>query len=360
MILKSRFPNKTWTFKQIQPLPLICKKFEFYNTTINKCDPIVSLPSDCSYPIYSNLKGCLTCPANKIYSDENFSCESTCPKTKNYLNNEKNICYSCNLSCLTCSEYSKCLSCDSQSKYFNLKNYSCLDSCDSFLEVYSDVLNTCVNGKILLNLVQNSSIQMMISGPEKLDIRSTNFTVKLQLLNQTIMSNYSKLMALFDYEWTIDDLSKDYFILINQSSSLFVTLNQNKIIYQSSIEPVFTLNIKFNNQSISILKKYIKILLFNLIPYIQNEQNLIFFNNHMITIDASLSYDEMTLSDNINIKYNQLNVKWECPEPFDRLDACKTKSSILAISNEEYSKILNPAKSNSNQSFIFNVKSLLN
>ena len=92
------------------------KYFNIKNETTNSGNCITD-PLDCS----NNSVGV-------IYSNSTKKCESTCPDTQS-LNTATNICESCHSECLTClspSDRTKCLTCNTSTIYAHYTNNRCL------------------------------------------------------------------------------------------------------------------------------------------------------------------------------------------------------------------------------------------
>src|SRR4051812_3206930 len=98
----------------------------------------------------------------------------------------------------------------------------------------------------------------------------------------------------------------------------------------------------YNTNNVGSVSKQITIRSYNLIPSIENENNLVFVSNFSILIDASSSYDEMYSNQNSKVVDTDLLFKWDCPPAFSKSIGCQSKNSKLQIQNTEYFSKLDP------------------
>ena len=124
----------------------------------------------------------------------------------------------------------------------------------------------------------------------------------------------------------------------------------------NSISPEFSLFVYFNNQLLNSIKKIVNLDSYKLVCQIKNENKLVFFLNSNITLDASLSYDEMDKIDKATRNSSESNMifSWECPQELNKSNACKSiNNSKLIIPNYEY---MNYLDTKIYQFFNFNVR----
>ena len=203
--------------------------------------------------------------------------------------------------------------------------------------------------------VQN--LTMSIVGKNNVNIlNENNFTLNLIVMNDKIPFNESKLIASLNFIWSVDNFSQNFLILRNESSSLFVMINNKLSI--NSISPEFSLFVYFNNQLLNSIKKIVNLdsYSYKLVCQIKNENKLVFFLNSNITLDASLSYDEMDKIDKATRNSSESNMifSWECPQELNKSNACKSiNNSKLIIPNYEY---MNYLDTKIYQFFNFNVR----
>ena len=201
--------------------------------------------------------------------------------------------------------------------------------------------------------VQN--LTMSIVGKNNVNIlNENNFTLNLIVMNDKIPFNESKLIASLNFIWSVDNFSQNFLILRNESSSLFVMINNKLSI--NSISPEFSLFVYFNNQLLNSIKKIVNLDSYKLVCQIKNENKLVFFLNSNITLDASLSYDEMDKIDKATRNSSESNMifSWECPQELNKSNACKSiNNSKLIIPNYEY---MNYLDTKIYQFFNFNVR----
>jgi len=204
--------------------------------------------------------------------------------------------------------------------------------------------------------VKNSIIISKINGPDIFNlITGNNFTLTFQI--STIFTNESLLFKKLKYVWGYDNISQDSVKILDKGLSLDVIIDKSKINNTFVLQKSFNIFVYYNDNLVATSNKIVFIKEFNLVPIIQNENNLNFYANNSIFIDASISFDEMT---NFNIMFNQIEDKlvfsWECPFPFNISSQCQRNTSTLSIPNEEYFYLINQKSLFKNQTFRFSLK----
>ncbi len=204
--------------------------------------------------------------------------------------------------------------------------------------------------------MKNSIITSKINGPDIFNlITGNNFTLTYQF--SSTFTNESLLLNQLKYVWGYDNISQDSVKIQGQGLSLDVIIDKSKINNTFVLQKSFDIFVYYNNNLVATSNKIVFIKEFQIVPIIQNENNLNFFANNSIFIDASLSYDEMTsLTKMFNQIEDKLIFSWECPFPFNISSQCLGNTSTLSIPNSEYFYLINQQSLFKNQTFRFSLK----